>query len=105
VFDARGGTALSISEITGCPIKMIGIGEKIDDVDLFEPEDIAKSILGMNNIIKVVEKASKNIQKKDAESISKSIQNGTFSMNEFLIHIRQIRKIDNFVFDSWYTID
>merc|ERR1712070_222859 len=94
--DARGGTALSMSQITSCPVKMIGTGEKISDIDYFDPDHIAKSILGMGSIIKIVEKASRNIQKKDAETIRQSIQNGKFTMDDFLIHIRQVRKIDNF---------
>ena len=71
--DGRGGAALSIKSITGAPIKFIGTGEKIDQLESFHPERIANRILGMGDIVSLVEKASENTNKKEMEDLAKKI--------------------------------
>ena len=74
--DGRGGAALSMKEVTGKPIKFIGMGEKIDDLDVFHPERIAKRILGMGDIVSLVEKASKDLSEKKIKETEEQIKDG-----------------------------
>ncbi|HAI31483.1 MAG TPA: signal recognition particle protein, partial [Thalassospira sp.] len=80
--DARGGAALSMRQITGCPIKMIGIGEKIDEMEAFHPDRIANRILGMGDVVSLVEKAAENIKAEDAEKMAKKLRKGQFDLND-----------------------
>tara|TARA_B100001123_G_C15255555_1_gene1004530 strand:+ start:70 stop:1440 length:1371 start_codon:yes stop_codon:yes gene_type:complete len=91
--DGRGGAALSIKSITGAPIKFIGTGEKIDNLEAFYPERIAKRILGMGDIVSLVEKASENIDKKEAEELAKKMFTGRFDLEDFASQLNQMRKM------------
>ena len=91
--DGRGGAALSMKQITGKPIKLIGVGEKIEDLEQFHPERIAKRILGMGDIISLVEKASQDLEEKKVEEIEKELSQGVFTMENYLSQIRQMKKM------------
>jgi len=91
--DGRGGAALSIKSITGAPIKFIGIGEKIDQLESFHPERIANRILGMGDIVSLVEKASENIDKKEMEDLAKKMSKGKFDLEDFASQLKQMGKM------------
>jgi signal recognition particle subunit SRP54 len=89
--DARGGAALSIRQITGKPIKFIGIGEKIDALEPFHPDRVASRILGMGDILTLVEEAERNIDRTKAEKLAKKIKKGkTFDLEDFRDQLKQI---------------
>ena len=88
--DGRGGAALSIKSITGAPIKFIGTGEKIDQLESFHPERIANRILGMGDIVSLVEKASENIDKKEMEDLAKKMSKGKFDLEDFANQLKQM---------------
>jgi len=91
--DARGGAALSIKAVTGRPIKFIGVGEKIDAIELFHPDRVASRILGMGDILSLVEKVQATIDEKKAREIEKKIRKDSFTLEDFRDQLRQIRKI------------
>jgi len=91
--DARGGAALSMKYITDCPIKFMGVGEHIDDLEIFHPKRIANRILGMGDIVSLVEKASENIDEQDAERMATKLQKGEFDLDDLLSQIRQMKKM------------
>lgn len=92
--DARGGAALSIRQITGKPIKFIGVGEKIDALEPFYPDRIASRILGMGDIISLVEEAERSIDREKAEKFAKKIKKGKpFDLDDFRDQLRQIGKM------------
>ena len=91
--DGRGGAALSIKSITGAPIKFIGTGEKIDQLEAFHPERIANRILGMGDIVSLVEKAAENIDQQEAEKLAKKISKGNFDLEDFAKQLNQMRKM------------
>ena len=91
--DGRGGAALSIKSITGAPIKFIGVGEKIDQLEAFYPERIANRILGMGDIISLVEKASENIDQEEMESLAKKMSKGKFDLEDFSKQLKQMGKM------------
>lgn len=91
--DGRGGAALSIKSITGAPIKFIGTGEKIDQLESFHPERIANRILGMGDIVSLVEKASENINKKEMENLAKKMSKGKFDLEDFASQLKQMGKM------------
>ncbi len=91
--DARGGAALSMKYITDCPIKFMGVGEHIDDLEIFHPERIANRILGMGDIVSLVEKATENIDEQDAERMATKLQKGEFDLDDLLSQIRQMKKM------------
>ena len=91
--DGRGGAALSIKSITGAPIKFIGTGEKIDQLESFHPERIANRILGMGDIVSLVEKASENINKKEMEDLAKKMSKGRFDLEDFASQLKQMGKM------------
>jgi signal recognition particle subunit SRP54 len=80
--DGRGGAALSMRAVTGCPIKLIGIGEKLDELEEFHPERIANRILGMGDVVSLVEKAAETIDQEEAEALAKKIQKGQFDLED-----------------------
>ena len=88
--DGRGGAALSMKEITKKPIKFIGIGEKINDIEIFHPDRIVSRILGMGDVVSLVEKASEQIDKEDAEKLQKKILKGKFSLSDYAKQLDQI---------------
>ena len=91
--DGRGGAALSIKSITGAPIKFIGTGEKINDLEAFYPERIADRILGRGDIISLVEKASENIDQKEMEVLAKKMSKGKFDLEDFANQLKQMNKM------------
>tara|TARA_Y100001970_G_scaffold51518_1_gene65162 strand:+ start:5380 stop:6858 length:1479 start_codon:yes stop_codon:yes gene_type:complete len=91
--DSRGGAALSVKSVTGAPIKFLGMGEKIDQIENFHPDRIAKRILGMGDIVSLVEKASQNVEEEDIKKISKKISEGNFDLNDFASQIKQMKKV------------
>ena len=91
--DARGGAALSMKYITDCPIKFMGVGEQVDDLEKFHPERIANRILGMGDIVTLVEKAAETVDQEDAEEMAKKLQKGEFDLNDLLSQIRQMKKM------------
>lgn len=91
--DARGGAALSVKAVTGCPIKLLGTGEKMDALEVFHPERIASRILGMGDVVTLVEKAQENIDEEDAEKLAARIQKGQFDFEDFASQLRQVRKM------------
>ena len=91
--DARGGAALSLKSVIGKPIKFVGIGEKIDNLEVFHPERMASRILGMGDILTLVEKAQANIDEKTAIQLEKSIRKNNFSLEDFRNQLTQIKKM------------
>jgi signal recognition particle subunit SRP54 len=91
--DARGGAALSIRKTTGCPIKMVGVGEKIEDIEVFHPDRIASRILGMGDIVSLVEQASEQIEAEEAEKLEKRLKSNQFDFNDFLTQLNQMKKL------------
>ncbi|MDX2187945.1 MAG: signal recognition particle protein [Opitutaceae bacterium] len=91
--DARGGAALSIKSITGVPIKFIGTGEKTADFDLFYPDRLASRILGMGDVVSLVERAQETIDQKEAEKMAEKLKKADFNLEDFLQQMRQIKKL------------
>jgi signal recognition particle subunit SRP54 len=93
--DTRGGAALSIKSIVNKPIKFVGIGEKLDAIDVFYPERMADRILGMGDIVTLVEKAQEQFNAEEAQKLQRKIQKNQFSFNDFLSQLQQIKKMGN----------
>lgn len=91
--DARGGAALSIRKVTGCPVKFIGTGEKIADLDIFFPERMASRILGMGDVVSLVEKAAADLDQKEAERLAAKLRKSEFDFNDFLGQIKQLDRL------------
>ena len=91
--DGRGGAALSMRAVTGKPIKLIGVGEKMDALEDFHPSRIADRILGMGDIVSLVEKAAENIDAEKAAAMAKKMQSGKFDLNDLADQIRQMQKM------------
>ena len=91
--DARGGAALSIKAITDVPIKFIGTGEKASDFDTFYPDRLASRILGMGDVVSLVEKAQETIDEKEAEKIAEKLRKADFTLEDFLDQMRQVKKL------------
>jgi signal recognition particle subunit SRP54 len=91
--DARGGAALSMRSITGAPIKLTGIGEKLDALEDFHPERVAGRILGMGDVVGLVEKASEVIDQDEAEKLARKMAKGTFDLQDFANQLKQITKM------------
>jgi signal recognition particle subunit SRP54 len=91
--DARGGGALSMRAVTGRPIKFLGAGEKLDKLEVFHPDRIAGRILGMGDVVSLVEKAAENFQADEAEKLAKKMMSGKFDLEDLLGQLRQLRKM------------
>lgn len=91
--DARGGAALSIKAATGCPIKFVGMGEKIEPLEVFHPDRMASRILGMGDVLSLIEKAQSTIDAKTAEKMVKKIKADDFTLADFLEQLRQVKKL------------
>lgn len=91
--DTRGGVALSVRHLTNVPIKFIGVSEKMDGLDSFDPERMAGRILGMGDIVSLVEKAQEAIDEKEAEKTAKRMQQGKFDLEDFLSTMKQMKKL------------
>ncbi len=91
--DARGGAALSLKAVVGKPVKFVGIGEKIDALEVFHPERMASRILGMGDILSLVEKAQATIDEKTAREMEQSLRKSDFSLDDFRNQLKQIKKM------------
>ncbi len=91
--DARGGAALSIRKVTGCPIKFVGVGEKIEDLEMFYPDRLASRILGMGDVVSLVEKAAEQIDEEEALRLQEKLKKSQFDFGDFLNQLRQMRKM------------
>jgi len=93
--DTRGGAALSIKSVVNKPIKFVGLGEKMDAIDVFYPERMADRILGMGDIVSLVEKAQEQFNEEEAQKLQRKIARNQFDFNDFLSQIKQIKKMGN----------
>ncbi len=91
--DARGGAALSIRSVTGCPIKLIGIGEKLDALEVFHPDRMSSRILGMGDVLSIIEKAQEAFDEKEAVELARKFREDTFSLEDFRDQLRQVKKL------------
>ena len=91
--DTRGGATLSVLAVTGKPIKYVGMGEKLDDFEQFHPQRMASRILGMGDVLTLIEKAESTVSEKDAAKIAKKLEQNKFDMNDLLDQLRQIQKM------------
>jgi signal recognition particle subunit SRP54 len=91
--DARGGAALSMRAVTGCPIKLIGVGEKLDALEGFHPDRVASRILGMGDVVSLVEKAAESFEAEEAEKLAKKLQKGNFDLDDFAGQLKQMQKM------------
>ncbi|MBT09462.1 MAG: signal recognition particle protein [Gammaproteobacteria bacterium] len=91
--DARGGAALSIKAVTGQPIKLLGTGEKIDALEVFHPDRIASRILGMGDVVSLVEKAQETVAEEEAEELARKVQKGQFDLDDMAKQLRQVREM------------
>ncbi|HET7488975.1 MAG TPA: signal recognition particle protein [Acidimicrobiales bacterium] len=93
--DARGGAALSVKEVVGKPIAFASIGEKLSDFDTFYPDRMASRILGMGDVLTLIEKAEQAFEQKEAERAAQALMEGTYTLDDFLGHLQQIKKMGN----------
>ncbi len=91
--DARGGAALSIRKVTGCPVKFVGTGEKLDALEVFHPDRMASRILGMGDVVSLVEKAAAAIDEEEAQALKEKLRKSQFDFNDFLIQLRQLSRL------------
>jgi len=91
--DARGGAALSVKKVTGKPIKFVGVGESVEALEIFHPDRAASRILGMGDVLSLIEKAEAVVDQKDAEQLARKIQKNAFTLEDFLEQIQQIKKM------------
>ena len=93
--DARGGAALSVAEVVGRPIVFASVGEKVDDFEQFHPDRMASRILGMGDVLTLIEKAEQVYEQADAEAAAQRLADGTFTLDDFVDQLRQLRKMGN----------
>ena len=91
--DARGGAALSMKHVTGKPIKYIGVGEKVSDFEMFHPDRLANRILGMGDVVTLVEKAAQNLGEEKIKETEEELKKGIFTMDTYLSQLRQMKKM------------
>jgi signal recognition particle subunit SRP54 len=91
--DARGGAALSIKQVTGQPVKFVGIGEKYDALELFHPDRLVSRIMGMGDILSLIEKAEEVVDKKKAVELQEKMLSDSFTLDDFRDQLKQIRKL------------
>ena len=91
--DARGGAAFSIRKVTGCPIKFVGVGEKMDNLDVFHPDRMASRILGMGDIVSLVEQAAEKFDREETEKLQQKLRKNEFDLNDFLGQLKQMSKL------------
>lgn len=94
--DTRGGAALSVKKVTGKPIKYIATGEKLSDMEEFHPERMASRILGMGDVLSIIEKAEENFDLSEAEKLERSIKKNKFDLDDYLTQLRQMKKMGSF---------
>ena len=91
--DARGGAAISMREVTGVPIKYLGVGEKLDALEPFHPDRLATRILGMGDMLSLIERAGETVDRVEAERMSRKLVKGEFNLDDFLTQLQQIKKM------------
>jgi signal recognition particle subunit SRP54 len=91
--DARGGAALSIRSVTGCPIKFIGMGEKLDALEVFHPDRMSSRILGMGDMLSIIERAQEAFDEKEAQDLAKKFREDAFTLEDFRNQLRQVKKL------------
>lgn len=91
--DARGGAALSMKSITQVPIKFMGLGEKVDEFEIFHPDRIASRILGMGDVVSLVERTEETMDQKEAERMAEKLKRADFNLEDFLSHMQQVKKM------------
>ena len=91
--DARGGAAISIREVTGVPIKFLGVGEKVDALEYFHPDRLASRILGMGDVLTLIERAQVNLDQEQALAMQKKLATASFDLNDFLQQLQQVKKM------------
>ncbi len=91
--DARGGAALSVRQVTGVPIKFLGTGEKLADIEPFQPDRLAGRILGMGDVLTLIERAQGQITEEDAAAMERKLQEGDFDFEDFLDQLKQLKKM------------
>ena len=94
--DTRGGSALSVKKVTGKPIKFIATGEKLSDIEEFHPDRMASRILGMGDVLSIIEKAEENFDLEEAEKLEKSLKKNKFDLDDYLAQLRQMKKMGSF---------
>ncbi|SMC25828.1 signal recognition particle subunit FFH/SRP54 (srp54) [Desulfacinum hydrothermale DSM 13146] len=91
--DARGGAALSIKAVTGCPIKFVGVGEKLDALEVFHPDRMSSRILGMGDVLTIIEKAQDAFDEREAEEMARKFKEDSFTLEDFRDQLRQVKKL------------
>jgi signal recognition particle subunit SRP54 len=91
--DARGGALLSMRQVTGCPVKFLGVGEKVEQLEVFHPDRMAQRILGMGDVVSLVEKAAEEIDEKEAMRMARRFEEAKFDFNDFLSQMRFMKKL------------
>jgi signal recognition particle subunit SRP54 len=91
--DARGGAALSIKSVTGVPIKLVGTGEKVEDLDVFHPERMASRIIGMGDVLSLIEKVEEVVDQKEAEETARALAHGEFTLEDMRTQLRRMKKM------------
>ena len=91
--DTRGGAAISVKAVTGKPIKFAGVGEKLTDIEPFHPDRMAGRILGMGDVLSLIEKAQENFDEKSAEELEKRLKNSQFNLEDYLVQMKQLKKM------------
>ncbi len=94
--DTRGGAALSVKKVTGRPIKFAATGEKLSDIEVFHPDRMASRILGMGDVLSIIEKAEESFDEEEALKMEKQLKKGNFDLNDYLAQLRQIKKMGSF---------
>ena len=91
--DTRGGAALSVKAVTGKPIKFVGTGEKLEDLEPFYPDRMASRILGMGDVLTLIEKAQTQVDEKEAEEMARKLKANSFDLNDLLAQMKQMKKM------------
>ena len=94
--DTRGGAALSVKKVTGKPIKFVGTGEKLSELEEFHPDRMASRILGMGDVLSIIEKAEETFDAEEAEKIASQLEKKDFNLNDYLLQLRQVKKMGSF---------
>ena len=94
--DTRGGAALSVKKVTGRPIKFAATGEKLSDIEVFHPDRMASRILGMGDVLSIIEKAEESLDLEEAEKLEKNLKKKEFDLDDYLAQLRQVKKMGSF---------
>ena len=94
--DTRGGAALSVKEVTGAPIKFVGTGEKLSELEVFYPDRMASRILGMGDVLSIIDKAEQALDMEQAEKLEEQLRKNKFDLNDYLLQLQQIKKMGSF---------